>query len=68
MKGFDLIAGRDHRSPKFQQRHYEALAKVFANTRSRDALTLLYSLADMLANDNPNFNRERFLTAAGDQE
>lgn len=52
---------------KFQQRHYEAIAKVFANnSAARDPLTLLYAMADMLDADNPNFKRERFLAAAGD--
>ena len=61
--------------PKFQRRHYEALAKVFlenkpypnwdANKRTQHDL-LLRDLAAMLQMDNPNFKRDRFVLAAGD--
>lgn len=54
----------------FQKRHYEALAtlmqraKVQHETDQQGGLDMLQRmLADMLGDDNPEFNRDRFLAA-----
>ena len=56
--------------PKFQRRHYEFLADWLANTSMAlyshtDRVLVAHSLADRLARDNPRFNRDRFVRAAG---
>lgn len=52
------------------RKDYQLIASVLANfategtpTDDRDAIA--YGLADSLGQDNPRFNRERFLVAAG---
>jgi hypothetical protein len=52
------------------RKDYQLIASVLANfategtpTDDRDAIA--YGLADSLAQDNPRFNRERFLVASG---
>lgn len=52
--------------PKFNRRHYEAIAKVIRETDTDYAciLTVANDLADMFKEDNPNFDRKRFLKAA----
>jgi hypothetical protein len=58
--------------PRFQKRHYEAIADVFADMRAVpmplfEVATLnqvLCKLADRFAEDNPQFNRARFLDAS----
>lgn len=55
-------------APLFAKRHYEAIARVLAASRTRANIahgTIAGELARMLADDNPRFNRHRFLTAAG---
>lgn len=58
--------------PKFQRRHYIAIAEVFAEVRADQQmplfeLTALNSViartANLLARDNPRFDRSKFLTA-----
>lgn len=50
--------------PKFASRHYEAIAKVFADDmtkyNSHDVYRLQHSIANMLADDNPNFKSDKF--------
>ena len=59
---------------KFQRRHYEAIAEVIRTTASStqtalfssdELLRLAYKLADSFAQDNPAFDRDRFLAACG---
>lgn len=59
----------------FQQRHYEALAKLMRDAKVKDATDqqggldmLERMLTDMLANDNPKFKRNLFLTACQPEE
>lgn len=52
----------------FSKRHYETIAKRFAwidapNREAKDYAT--ETLADLFAEDNPNFDRARFLKACG---
>ena len=62
-----------------QRRHYELLAGAISEAaelhRRRyqdrwplDGETVVSSIADALANDNPRFDRERFLKASGVSE
>lgn len=60
------------RKPAFQRRHYVALAAAIARVRAlgphhdtpADALRdAQEAVADLLAADNPKFNRERFAAA-----
>ena len=52
---------------KFQVEHYEALAKAIGEgaAGSRDQLAggIIITVGNMLAADNPNFDRERFRDA-----
>ena len=57
----------------FNQRHYEAIAKVI-KPHNEDILTktyghhmqlLIIDLVEMLERDNPNFDRVRFIDACG---
>lgn len=60
--------------PKFQRRHYTAIAEVIATIRNRRQ-SALFSEAELVhfaeamavyfADDNPRFNRSRFLAACG---
>lgn len=51
------------------KKDYIAIAKVLSNSHheaGRIAVTIIaIGMADMLANDNPKFNRQRFLDACG---
>lgn len=53
------------------KKHYEAIAKIFAHHSTEYASCEAYKvitcklLADYFAQDNPKFNRDRFLTACG---
>ena len=53
----------------FQKRHYDFLADWLANVAmavgEMDRRLVTHSLADRLQRDNPRFQRERFLKAAG---
>lgn len=58
--------------PKFQQRHYEAIAETMQQTYSDDSgdgggadtwSFIVESLADMFASDSPKFQRDRFIRA-----
>lgn len=64
--------------PKFQKRHYEAIATVIADMSheaavpgvrmlfsSSETVDLARRLADYFAIDNPRFQRDRFLRACG---
>lgn len=54
------------KAPIFQHRHYKAIAALIAGmspvTRARDAIA--DDFADMFEQDNPRFDRARFLAAA----
>ena len=57
------------KTPNFQRRHYEAIAKTLnecpyvpAGERGHP---IAHDLAELFIKDNPNFNRERFLAASG---
>lgn len=48
------------------KKDYVAIAAVLAGyvyTDPRDYQSLVFRMADMLARDNPRFNRDRFLAA-----
>lgn len=56
--------------PKFERRHYEAIADVINDTLFHTSLevterfgvsALAEDLALMFRDDNPNFNREKFI-------
>jgi hypothetical protein len=52
------------------KKHYEAIAKAFyayiaTNTGANIARPIAKDLADYFAQDNPKFNRSRFLEACG---
>lgn len=50
------------------RKHFEAIAAIFANhpaIKSAEVKTLGYDMADYLGTTNPNFDRKRFLAAAG---
>lgn len=52
------------------RKDYELIAQVLANFEAEGGVTverdaMAYDLADALAADNPRFNRETFLVAAG---
>ena len=51
----------------FQKRHYQALAKLIAEAKlpARHKLTLAKAHAKLFENDNPLFDRKRFLIACG---
>lgn len=55
----------------FSRQHYESIARILKNDAQPgvDAETLVQDiaedLADLFAQDNPNFDREKFLKAAG---
>ncbi len=51
---------------KFQRRHYELLAKAIGTGVARDqghSLQVVREIVDMLAEDNPHFNRWTFQSA-----
>ena len=56
--------------PLFQHRHYKAIAAILADAATADqhsreaAIVLLGRFATMFANDNPRFDRARFIAAA----
>jgi len=50
------------------KKHFEAIARIFAchpAINSAEIKTLGYNMADWLGTQNPNFDRSRFLKAAG---
>lgn len=49
----------------FTRQHYVAIAKILAKHKSEQASAIAKELADLFAADNPNFDRNRFLQAAG---
>ena len=60
----------------FTKQHYEVIAKIIKdNTSIAGLLTkdtdiilrygLIYELADYFQKDNPNFDRDKFITASG---
>lgn len=54
----------------FARRHYQAIAEVLTNcywsaANPREVINTVEAIASMLARDNPNFNRDRFLKACG---
>jgi len=52
--------------PRYSKRHYEDVAKQFLGIEHSVSLELVaYRLADMFKQDNPLFDRQRFLNAAG---
>lgn len=63
--------------PKFQARHYEAIAAAIARTRQASAIgrkkrspeetlhLLVCDLTGTFRNDNPNFDADRFKGACG---
>ena len=63
--------------PKFQRRHYEAIAEVLKDVRdSADTLQLfppeiaalngiITKTAEVFRRDNPRFDRDRFISACG---
>lgn len=54
---------------KFQQRHYEAIASAMQKTKNDNTdggyawLRIRNALVIMFQDDNPNFNRDRFINA-----
>lgn len=54
-------------------KHFEAVARIFRNyagltarrTQNDVAKSIAQDVADYFAAENPNFDRERFLTACG---
>jgi hypothetical protein len=58
--------------PKFQRRHYEVIAEIFAEDDrqsplfdSEERLRLAMKFAQVFTRDNPRFDRARFLFACG---
>jgi hypothetical protein len=50
------------------RKHFEAIARIFAGhpaIRSSEVKSIGYDIADYLGTQNPNFDRARFLKAAG---
>lgn len=55
--------------PKFQQRHYEAIAEVLDTLGNRPShFDIVAAFAGMLAKDNPKFKDSLFYYAAGEFE
>lgn len=57
---------RNIKGPRFQQRHYEAIAEVFTKSYLAGDSAWLYlrnDLAAMFKADNPKFKPERFKAA-----
>jgi hypothetical protein len=51
----------------FQKRHYKAIAETLRNdVPGAYKWTVVHTLADMFAKDNPLFNRKRFYDACKD--
>jgi hypothetical protein len=50
-------------SEAFTKQHYIAIANIIADTDDRRDIA--QKLADMFANDNPQFRREQFIKACG---
>lgn len=46
----------------FTKKHFEAVARILKET---DAKELAAHFADMFEQDNPRFNRQRFMAACG---
>ena len=44
--------------------HFEAIAKTMAETKNLGARSRALAMAGTLAKFNPNFDKERFITAA----
>lgn len=55
-----------NKAPVFQHRHYKAIATLIAAQRNgwSDADCVIAPFVEMLASDNPRFDRARFLAAA----
>lgn len=61
--------------PKFQKRHYEAIASILANDVTErqaplfidagDRRQFAHKLARYFQSDNPRFDRDRFMAACG---
>ena len=52
----------------FAKRHYEAIAAIltkYDKNRSDIPGAVAYDLSVMFEDDNPNFNRDKFMKAAG---
>lgn len=55
------------------KKDYELIARVFTrhckvshvDAKAREAMDMAYDMADALAQDNPRFNRNKFLKACG---
>lgn len=60
---------RNVKTPRFQQRHYEAIAEVMAKsaleTNAYAIATCAKQFAAMLKADNPKFNPSKFYNACG---
>ena len=47
------------------KKHYEALAHALSGAEGPEAIGLVLKVADVLAADNPRFDRDYFLAACG---
>lgn len=62
------------RKPMFQRRHYDVIARAIARAGvgykvvDSQRADIIKSLADILAFDNPNFDRSRFNAVASGSE
>lgn len=57
------------KTPKFQKRHHEAIARVLAgHARSLVLASVTMRLAEMFKRDNPNFDLTVFLAACLNDE
>jgi len=57
-----------HHNRDMTRKHFEAIASIFANhpaIKSSEVKSIGYDMADYLGTQNPNFDRARFLAAAG---
>lgn len=56
--------------PKFTRQHYEALTTILANATKglsdHSACDVAVTFADAFSEDNPKFNRMKFLCRAGE--
>ena len=60
------------KQPIFTKKHYESIAKMIhdiylPSQLPRDGGNVIYYLADLFAEDNPNFNRGKFYSACGEE-
>lgn len=49
-------------NPAFARKQYNAIAKILKNSKSVDDVR--NKMADMFEADNPNFNKEKFISAS----